>query len=249
MKFFTHPSALTLFRHLVQKSYAIFPILSVAAMLRLSRIQRIHFFLFVSLFVQSLVRSQDDFLDRLVAGLLGVACGYYLYGEASEEASGNNGLLDSFLFVVGLLPWNPLVPLDHRIWICRIGAPCAILFIHRLVRRWHRLFQGLMERLARVGPYTFQVYIWHHVIYGWAGKTLIPFLSRDVFAYQVVCIPLVWTIVGGISYVTYHRLERPVARYIKTKWIAKYTTAGISQAQQATVPDNSVQDGKTPLEV
>lgn len=99
----------------------------------------------------------DSFLDRLVSGTLGVACAFHLYGdEASEVTLGTVG--SNILLILGAtLPWNPIVPIDRRIWVCRVGAPCAIVLVHRVVRRWQYHFSSLIDKLAYAGPYTFQV--------------------------------------------------------------------------------------------
>lgn len=170
--------------------------------------------------------------------MLGVVCAYQLHGEDSEELPST--FFSNRWLMVGLtLPWNPLVPLDWRVRSCRIGAPCAIILFHRVVRRWCLLLQGLIDKLAHAGPYTFQVYIWHHVLYGWAGKTLVPFLTNDVLIYQVACIPVVWALVGLISVVTYKCIESPVARFVKVQYINKYT--GKHPVNAIIVSDDGVQ--------
>ncbi len=190
--------------------------------LRLSKKQRIHLFLLVSFLIQCLVEVENNFMDRLVAGMLGVVCACYLQGDDAEEIP-TTAFPSTWLVLGFTLPWNPLIPVHWRVPLCRVGAPCAIVLFHHVLRRRYRLFQGLIDKLSHAGPYTFQVYIWHHVVYGWAGKSLLPYLTNDVFVYQVVCIPLVWAIVGAISVLMYKYVESPVAGYVKVKYINNHT--------------------------
>ena len=137
--------------------YAVFPILSAAAILRLSPRQRIRLFLAIALFLQCFVDSLDSFLDRLVAGILGIACAYHLYGDDYSDDKLDTTRSNLSLIIGATLPWNPIIPIGWRVWVCRLGAPCTIVLVHRFVRLWHHRLQSFIEKLAYAGPYTFQV--------------------------------------------------------------------------------------------
>ena len=87
-------------------------------------------------------------------------------------------------------------------------------------------------------------------MYGLAGKTLIPFLTKDIFVLQVACVPLVWAIVGVVSVLVYTHVERPVARYVKVEWIKKCTGLESKQkSENSPLNDESRFEEKTLAEV
>jgi peptidoglycan/LPS O-acetylase OafA/YrhL len=161
----------------------------------------------------------EAYLAPMGSAILGAVVALYLYpsfssssppppsssASSSSSSSSSSGAAVYLLLpftVLLLAPWMPITLLQHT-YTGHVCSGVSLLIVAHLP-----VMQRLLawNRLVRIGPMSFSVYIWHHAVFGVFGYSVAPYFA----GLDALLIPCAVAAAFFVSWLSHRFVERPV---------------------------------------